>query len=661
MIERMVRQVSRKKQQKSGVKFLPIVLILVGAIIFYLMAPIGEILNASDQISLFKVTVDGEAVTDSEFVTEKEMIEVKLIAKRTGIYKFPYDEENYYLEYINGEAPLPYYETSDKDFDMENQIISSGSTSSNEYHVPESPETQPSEVTGVETTDTEIQTPNIEPLPEFAVAKISDDKEPSKGYFYLKLNEGDSLLFNVQWVNTKEQSLIVKDVSNKEKEQTLLTFGKIKEVVKEEISKTNLAESKKEDEREPDPKKSKGMEISIDPLELKGGADVVRLKDPKLIIQTGEKNFDPDDEPGHDSSPSNDIVRTWDKVTYSYSFSIESSSSSKTYKSIRYRVDAELKDSRKKVNGQLRDYAYFPQGTRTGNNATTTRDAKQEITGTVSSSSGIGEGSINLQVLGATNGFELSPTITITIIDAIDADSGETIPINSVSDNLVTKPIKVSAKPNVRALLTNSSEDFNYMSNLTDDMSLNSMAKTMGVKFSVVPLTDVGIIRTGELFEKLFGATYPTGEIKVDVQTSALFKPADGGSSHDIIYGTDQKQPQITHYGFLYGYELANTDNLTKTEEFKDISFKNMNINSPWTMPGSIDTSASKNSKSNVFDTNELSASNKNSDTFSFSVINPAAIHIDDLIDYGGPVKENDGRTTFASIAAVISMPYDYI
>ena len=654
----------KKRLKKPVVIFLPIIL-LIGAIIIYQMAPIGKILNASNQTSLFKVAVDGENITDTAFVTEKETVEVKLTAKEAGTYKLPYDEDNYRLEHVKGEAPLPYYETDDKAFDMENnQIISPGVTSDDEHLTTELTETESSEVVEEETSGSEIQTPNIEPLPEFVVVKITDDKETSKGYFYLKLDEGDSVLFNVQWTSTKEQTLVVTDTTDKEKEQTLLTFGKVKEAVKEETSKTNTTESKKEtkkeDKKDADSKKTKGMEVSIAPLELKGGSDVVELKDPKLIIQTGEKNFDPDNDPGHDSSPDNDIVRTWDKVTYSYSFSVQSSNSLKSYTDIRYKVNASFKNARQVIDEQVRDYAYFPEGSLTGNNAATTRDANYETSGTLSSSSSIVDSSVNLQVLGATHDYSLTPTITITIIDAVDVDTGKTISINATSDNLVTKPIKVSAKPNVKAEIADSPEDYNLMSTLIDDMSLNSMVKTMGIKFSVVPLTDEGISRTGSLFEQLFGATYPVGEIKVEVKTGAYYTPASGsGGNHTIIYGTDQKQPQITHYGFLQNQALANTDNLTKTDEFKDILFKKMNIHGAWTMPGSKNPDV--NDKNYVFNTNQLDASNLSINTFHYSVKNPAAIHKDGLLQWGRTTQENTSRTTFASIASVISIPYDYL
>lgn len=332
-------------------------------------------------------------------------------------------------------------------------------------------------------------------------------------------------------------------------------------------------DSNKAIQKDADKAKQKGMDIDVGSLELRSEVDIVKLKDISLNVQTGEKNFDSDNLPGHDSSPSNDIVRTWDKVTYSYSFSVQSSDPSKSYKNIRYKVNASLKNARQVVDGQVRDYAYFPEGSLTGNNSSTIREANYETSGTLNSSSAIVDSSVNLQVLGATNDYELSPTITVTIIDAIDIETGMVVPINAVSNNLVNKSIKVSAKPNVKVELSNNTTVASLTSDLTDDLSTKSMSQQMGIMFSVIPLTDSGINRTGSLFEQLFGATYPVGEIKVEVETKAWFQPINGGSDHNIEYGVDQPPPQISHYGFLSD-SSKNLDDWTKTPEFTTKSFK---------------------------------------------------------------------------------------
>ncbi|WP_171004914.1 SpaA isopeptide-forming pilin-related protein [Enterococcus hulanensis] len=653
----------KKRLKKPVVIFLPIIL-LIGAIIIYQMAPIGKILNASNQTSLFKVAVDGENITDTAFVTEKEKVEVQLTAKEAGIYKLPYDEENYRLEYVNKEAPLPYYETNNMGFDMENnQIIFHEVTSDDEHLTTELTETESSEVVEEETSGSEIQTPNIESLPEFVVVKISDEKETSKGYFYLKLDEGDSVLFNVQWTSTKEQTLVVTDTTDKEKEQTLLTFGKIEEAVKEETSKTNTTESKKEvkkeDKKDADSKKAKGMEVSIAPLELKGGADVVRLKDPKLTIQTGATNFDPDDEPGHDSSPSNDIVRTWDTVTYTYSFSVESTNSLKTYKDVKYRVDAEFKDSRKKTDGQLRDYAYFPQGTRTGNNLAETRDATFTTSGVISGSTGLGEGAVNLHVLGATHGYELAPTITITILEVTDAETGEQITINASSENMVQKSVKVSAKPNIKATIGSGDSVVNLMSSLSPTSGLNSFAQGMGMELAVVPLTDDGISRTGSLYEMLYGATFPKGEVKVSVRTNAYSVLDSNGYRHEIIYGSDQDAPQVISEGFL-DVNNRTSSTLNKTPEFEHLNMAELDMgNSGWNIAFSKIVTDGEQA---VFDTNIAKVANTSTkNTLNYSFTNSAAVYKPIVNNVVASTNDNIGKLKYASVFTLMNIPYDYI
>ncbi|EOH90984.1 SpaA isopeptide-forming pilin-related protein [Enterococcus pallens] len=628
----------------------------------------GQFLKASNNESqLVTVFNEDEEVTGS-FETAKEAVEITLTAKEAGIYSIPYDEANYSLDFVAKDANLTYYELAEEEFDIDVGIFRQPAPMMEKSETAIS-ETEESE--GIEESEPiepqeeiqeapEVISPVIEPLPDCGVFKVRNSEEQEKGEFYLKLEKGQAVTLSVQKNAQSDQLVVLSNAKDTEQKQTLIQFKSEAEENAPEKDTTEIKDNEKEtSETVTKTEDVDGMEMSIAPLELREGPDVVRLKDPKLVIQTGEKNFDPDDAPGHDSSPTNDIVRTWDKVTYAYSFSLESTNPLKAYKDIKYQINAEFKESRKKVNGQLRDYAYFPEGMQTGNNGAEARDSYYSTSGTLASSSSIVDSVINLQVLGATHNYELFPTITITILEATDVDTGEIIPINAISENMVKKKVKVSAKPNVKATLAESGSDYNLMSTLTNDNSLNAMAKTLGVKFSVVPLTDSGIVRKGSLYEQLLGATYPTGKIDVEVQTSARFQP-HSGTDHTIIYGTDQKQPQLTHYGFL-APNSENTDQLTKTPEFAHYTFKKMSINSPSSMPGSRDISTAKNTKYLVYDTNQLSASNKNVNTFSFSVNNPAAIHKDGLTRYASTTEENVGQSTFASIAGVVSIPYDYL
>lgn len=647
------------------------------------MAPHGEKLKVSNGEALVKVHVDGKDVTNGKFETDQENVSVEITAKETGIYQLPVDDSLYQIEIIRNDKSeeIPYQVMNESEFNVETELS-----------VLKNAETVAASSDAAITTEEQI------------VSKIIRGTSPdndTKGTLYLVLEKDKKITLNIKNILAEPQDIVLMDSNDKEETQQLISF--IKKATKEsekkedtkEKTKTNTEQDSKKEETtgtskastEEDSKKittkessitkeksettsknksttknnnsAKGMAVSVDDIQLRGTNDVVAFKNLTLNIRTGEKNFDPDDAAGHDSSPTNTIVRTWDKVSYNYSFSLESKNAGKTYTSIRYRVDASFKDTRKKVSGQLRDYAYFPEGSLTGNNAAETRDSSYTTEG-VLGSSGIVDSVVNLQVLGATHNYELKPTIVITILEATEVETGKVIEINSSSDDLVNQSVKVSAKPNVKAEFADNT-DLQYMSALTDDSSLNAMAKPLGMKFSIVPLTDSGISRTGSLFEQLYGSTYPTGNTKVTVQTKARFVD-NAGPTTNIVYGTHQKQPQVAFYGLLGSAGGDSSDGFTKTSEFNSYTFRKMLVSGVWTMPGSVDPTANKNSLLYVHDTSNATVANTSTDTITFTINNPAAIHRDGLMHYANRgIQENVSRSTFASVATITSMPYDYM
>lgn len=639
----------RKPNRFKSIIILFPALMLLG-IVMVLTIPKGTLLKASTPEKSFVDIFKGKQSSSTPLETEDSSVEFSLQAKEAGVYKIPYDEKKILVNFVIEKNTLPYFETNSDEFHLEegnkiavkqNSTIEEDSGNSEEANSETEKEIlkEPLEIEAY----SETQTPEPRDIrDESSVYKVTDSRNNEEGSLYLKLKKGEKVSLQVENLSEEEQKVKLSNVIEAETQQTLVQFQKKQE-------KPKVSEQKADT----------GIENELPQNLFSDTSSKVELRDPKVTIRTGEKNFDPDDAPGHDSSPTNDIVRTWDKVTYSYSFSIQSTNSSKTYKDIKYRIDATLKNSRQVVDGQVRDYAYFPEGTQTGNNASTTRDATYSTTGTLATSSTIIDSAINLQVLGATHNYELLPEIKITILEATDVTTGEVIPIDITSTNLVTKSVKVSAKPNVKATFARADSAYQLMSNLTGETDLKAMAQGLGIKFSVIPLTDKGITRTGSLFEKLYGATYPNGEIKVNVTTNAYFQP-EIGSKHDIIYGTDQKQPEISHYGGLVVNDPY-LDRLVKTPEFDGMDFQNWALKTPWQMPASIDNNANKDRTDSVYDSNIMYANNDSVSNLSYSVTNPAAIFKEGLLGYMTPNDENKDQATFASIASILSIPYDYI
>ena len=643
----------RKMNRFNSIIILFPVLVLLGIVAFTTI-PKGTLLRASTpENSLVDVLSEGKA-SPSPIETRDSSLEFELRAKKSGIYKLAYDEKKMPITFVSKEESIPYFEIGSDEFQLIYDKITEKQSSPTEDFSENSEEAandagkeslkESSESNEIYEESLSVSSEKNENNEKSSVYKVTDSKEGSKGWFYLKLNEGEKVSFKIENLSGEDQKVMLSNAKDSKYQQILINFRKGEEK-KENLKRQN--------------KVAMELESDVSKTLFSDTSNNVELKDPKLTIRTGEKNFDPDDEPGHDSSPNNNIVRTWDKVTYSYSFSVQSTNSSKTYKDIKYRVDATLKNSRQVVGGQIRDYAYFPEGTQTGNNASTTRDAVYSTTGTLTTSSAIVDSVINLQVLGATHNYELTPEIKITILEVTDSETGEVIPINAVSNNLVTKSVKVSAKPNVKATFAKSESAYQLMSNLTDNNEINAMAQGVGIKFSVIPLNDAGIIRTGSLFEQLYGATYPKGEIKVHVSTNAYFEP-EVGNKHNIIYGIDQKQPQITHFG---GLLVSNPyiNSLEKTPEFSGVDFENWSLKVPWQMPASVDTNPNKDRTDSVYDSNIMHANNDSVSTLSYSVINPAAIFKEKLTGYMTPNNENENQIAFASVASILSIPFDYI
>lgn len=674
----------RKNKHWRLVTILFPVLLLLG-IVAVVTIPKGSLLKASEpDTHLVDILFEGEVVS-KPIETEEKSAEFEMQAKEDGIYQIPYAENKLPVTYVTKDNAIPYYEVDADEFQLDGDNVTllqislpaatHEITDESESPIAETESSQGEEpVVNEPTLTSEIteepgtDSPNIETHTESGIYKVKDTTDPSKGLLYLKLKTGDTVTLHADSLTVEDQTITLTDTKDGQRTQQLLKFKQPEKIegtkstgppTIEDENKGNATKESSDSEKTAGKQQGQeGMNTKLEADILTDTTDTVQLKNPKLTIRTGEKNFDPDDAAGHDSSPTNDIVRTWDKVSYGYSFSVQSSNPAKTYKDIKYRVDATFKNSRQVVDGQVRDYAYFPEGTQTGNNAATTRDSSYSTIGTLANSSTIVDSVVNLQVLGATHNYVLTPEIKITVIEATDVDTGQVVPINATSGNLVTKPVRVSAKPNVKAEFSSAPSGYQEMSNMTGNESDNTIMQAVGMKFSVIPLDDKGIIRTGSLFEQLYGATYPKGEIEVNIDTSAVFK---GSTNHNIIYGIDQKQPQITHYGLLTT-GAAFLSKFTKTTEYNSTNFKEFNLYTPWTMPGSKDPSILKNNNENVFDSNSIQAENTSVSSMSYSVTNPAAIHNDNLVRFvSGTVKENINKTTFATVASMISIPYDYL
>ena len=185
------------------------------------------------------------------------------------------------------------------------------------------------------------------------------------------------------------------------------------------------------------------------------------IRDVKLDVKTGTSDFDADNEKGHDKDEDNDIVRSFDQVSYLVSFSIQSTSTLTKYTNIRYRVIGELdtavslENGIPKSNGEIANGEYFENG-----------DGSQYSQGVMESiitDTGQVFVPIIMNVYGAKHGTELTPSFKLEIVDAMNTETGKVETFNKVYDGEDFEPINnkknekikvnVSARPSVNVKL----------------------------------------------------------------------------------------------------------------------------------------------------------------------------------------------------------------
>lgn len=86
------------------------------------------------------------------------------------------------------------------------------------------------------------------------------------------------------------------------------------------------------------------------------------IRDVNLNVKTGSSSFDNDNSPGYDKDENNNIVRSFDKVSYLVSFSIQNTLLSEKYTNIRYRVIANLDNAVEIINNVPRNNAEISNG-----------------------------------------------------------------------------------------------------------------------------------------------------------------------------------------------------------------------------------------------------------------------------------------------------------
>ena len=238
-----------------------------------------------------------------------------------------------------------------------------------------------------------------------------------------------------------------------------------------------------------------------------------------LTVKTGTSSFDNDNVPGHDKDEDNNIVRSFDRVSYLVSFSIQNTSMSKKYTNIRYRVIANLDDAVEIVNDVPRNNAEISNGTYVDKDDNSGSQYSEGVMESVISDTGQVFVPIIMNVYASPNGKKLNPTIKLEIVDALNVETDEIENINKSYDSselskLLIPETTVSAKPSIGVKLV-AGEIKN--SNLFGWSSPSCKGYDVGIVTSLKSLPER---KTGDYK----GSTFPTGEIKYNIKQKGTYQ-----------------------------------------------------------------------------------------------------------------------------------------
>ena len=256
----------------------------------------------------------------------------------------------------------------------------------------------------------------------------------------------------------------------------------------------------------------------------------------KISLKTGTAEFDPgNDSPGYDSSDENNLVRSYDQIAYLVSFSIQSTSTTKKYENIRYRVISNLSNATTVENSVPRMNAEIANGEYTDHSSGDGSKYSEGVMESVISDTGQVFVPVVVNVFGMDNGEKIKPTFKIEIIDAVDVETGETTDFNNIYDaSSASKDIElsvpdtfVSSKPSI---------DVKLVQGTQKDSSVFGESGTYVGAYNVGAITVLKAIDGRD--EKDFrGAALPKGDITYTIKQIGTYRVR--GAAKDETLGTD--------------------------------------------------------------------------------------------------------------------------
>lgn len=243
------------------------------------------------------------------------------------------------------------------------------------------------------------------------------------------------------------------------------------------------------------------------------------IRDVNLSIKTGTSAFDGDNLPGHDEKADNDIVRSFDQVSYLVSFSIQNQELTKKYTNIKYRVIAKLDNAVEVIDDVPRTNAEIANGIYIDKAGNTGAQYSEGIMESIISDTGQVFIPVFMNVYGSPHGKKLKPTIKLEIVEATNVESGELEKFDKVYDStdlpkLAVPETTVSAKPSVKAQLVKGETAPSEVINMSSE---NIKVYDMGIVTVLHPIAgrDTGDYR---------GSTFPSGEISYTIKQKGTYQ-----------------------------------------------------------------------------------------------------------------------------------------
>ncbi|MGL9727264.1 SpaA isopeptide-forming pilin-related protein [Enterococcus sp. DIV0756] len=292
------------------------------------------------------------------------------------------------------------------------------------------------------------------------------------------------------------------------------------------------------------------------------------VRDAKISVKTGTSSFDTgNDNPGYDSSPDNNLVRSYDQVAYLVSFSIQSTSTTKKYENIRYRVISNLSNA-VTIDGSVpRKNAEIANGEYVEHSSGDGSQYSEGVMESVISDTGQVFVPVIANVFGMDNGDKIKPTFKLEIVEADDISTGETVVFNNIYDassnpeniKLSVPDTFVSSKPSIDIKLVQGVEKDSSVIGSSDP---NFSTYNVGTFTVLKPLV-------GRDPDDFRGTALPKGDITYTIKQRGTYRKIGSGEDKDL------DSTQFIGWS-LKGYSIPENDRSTAT----------------WTKNGTVNESA---------------------------------------------------------------------